>query len=143
MGTYYSATTIIGYKVSKCNAFDTISVPNCEHQHGLSTGFCPECGKKIGVHEIRRYKDEAAWEDFYHFYNHLPCPFAYEYDEDRNIFWIGYGQFCDRSAFGFRPIKPYDEIKDELSAMLKSFTDKGIFVLDDREFGVWTLNLGH
>jgi hypothetical protein len=146
MGIYYTARTIIGYRLAP-NRFDSTVVPNCPHGIADDAKFCPVCGKAKGtrVKETMR----PAWEAFrYQFLEmQLPDHIVFEDDfENENHFWIGYhAGSCDEGETDYRPLDlPYlANLKQELDDLLNPFVTVGLFELFDDNFGIWTTNTGH
>ncbi len=147
MGTWYTSYTIIGYRVkpNKKKVEEKTTTSNCEHNPPSDAKFCPTCGVKVGKVVNRCMTD--AWEEFYAFSTEekLPANMRIEHAEaDDYIFWVGYGNSSDREdERGQRiDIKPYDEIKAEIAALVKPWTDAGLFELDENTFGIWTVVIG-
>ena len=143
MGIYYRATTVIGYRVSTDNCYETIEKPNCTHNPPTDVNFCPKCGKKVGTHPLNFMKSQFIDDFREEFINHLPKGYVFEqlYDGDGEQFWFGYGSNTDDDPVCLDP-KPYEGIKAEIITLLEPFTSTGLFVLDDAEFGIWTIYAG-
>jgi hypothetical protein len=146
MGIYYNATTIIGYRISTKNCYDTETIePSCEHTPPPNVQFCPTCGRKVQSF-TRRHAKELYRDNFIdEFANNLVGDYVYEemYDGYGDQFWFGYGSQAYDDDVARREPKPYDEIKTDIAALLKPFIDAGLFVLDERDFGVWTIHAAH
>lgn len=145
MGTYYTSSTIIGFKVTPTNIYDTKVVQNCTHNPPADVKFCPTCGKKVGSRVERTRTD--AWEEFKDTANEVGFPkhyvFEEAYESDKGTFWFGYGAQVSRDDDEKKvPLKPYDEIKAGIAAIMKPWTDIGLFVLNDADFGIWALVIG-
>lgn len=143
MGTYYTASTIIGYKVSKAGVFASKVVPNCDHKPSASAAFCPSCGARTGTRIIKTSR--AEWDKFrYEFIEEtkLPFGFVYEEDYDGSMFWIGYGSQIGQDSNEYKglPFKSSDEIKAVIKEIVAPYTD--LFTLDEIDFGVWTIYTG-
>jgi hypothetical protein len=144
MGIYYEATTAIGYKISTNGFYEEIKKPSCNHNPLKNEIFCHTCGLQVRIITERKWKDEADYFDA--FVNEkLPKGYAYNtlYDHSGDVCWIGYGSTVSNDGGKMKTLKPYKEIKDEIQAMLKPFIDTNLFVLDDKEFGIWTIYTGH
>jgi hypothetical protein len=144
MGTYYTATTVIGFKVSTKKCYVRRSEPNCSHSPPNNVKFCPQCGVRVGTRDTSYMKPEYSDDFRDEFVNHLRAPFVYQehYDGEGDCFWIGYGSHADLSETERREPKPYEEIKAEIVAMMEPFTSTGLFELKDEDFAIWTLNAG-
>jgi hypothetical protein len=144
MGIYYVASTIIGFRVSTKDCYTTKSEPNCSHNPPPSVTYCPSCGRKVETRNTRSYRKEYTDDFRDEFVNHLPKGYVCteHYDGQDDLFWIGYGKHADRSETSRSELKPYEEIKAEIIEMMKPFTDVGLFVLNDDDFAIWTLNTG-
>ena len=147
MGTYYTASSIIGYKFERPKAGQR-KVPNCPHNPSTSAAFCPDCGKPVGFHT--QLISNSEWEKFrYEFIEErqgggLPKGYKFEQSFDGETCWIGYGAQIGQHSDEFRmtPLKPYTEIQEEITNMLHPFTDVGLFQLETRNFALWTVYTG-
>lgn len=137
------ATTVIGYKIKTDGFFNIVEKPSCSHIIDKNLKFCPECGIKVDV--LKKRQNNEYEELFFDLINSLPEGYVHNslYDNEGDICWFGYGQTVGYSDGQMLPLKSYDEIKIEIHVILKPFIDSKIIVLNDKEFGIWTIYTSH